>query len=228
MFGFISKLFKSSSENTKSRQSIYGGQNTIGDIQNLKITEWVGDYRDVVIGMRFFATMQLRTPLSVLEHHDELFTDFDSAPPCYITELWQGIWTPDIERSEGMPKNDSCSSDIGYVNPSEYHPFLVDFRKIVERTDFSVDDKLKLLEQLENKNKQYKDFWERLTKAYKFFPKSFFYNQFTVISGIGTSTAKSLFDAGFKTIEELQKADELELLKIKGIGKSVVRKIQEF
>ena len=59
------------------------------------------------------------------------------------------------------------------------------------------------------------------------FPDSFFYMQITDIKGIGAKTAKSLYEAGFKTIEELKKASAADILSIKGIGKSALTKIEE-
>jgi excinuclease UvrABC nuclease subunit len=51
--------------------------------------------------------------------------------------------------------------------------------------------------------------------------------QITDIKGIGAKTAKSLYETGYKTIEELKKASTTDILSVKGIGKSTITKIEE-
>jgi hypothetical protein len=42
----------------------------------------------------FGATMQLRTPSRILEHHNEFFRGSFDALPRYASELWRGLWLP--------------------------------------------------------------------------------------------------------------------------------------
>jgi len=48
------------------------------------------------------------------------------------------------------------------------------------------------------------------------------------IPGIGRVRARALYDHGFKTLEELRKADPNELLKVPGIGKEIIRSIYDY
>ncbi|MBI4432492.1 MAG: transcription termination/antitermination protein NusA [Candidatus Omnitrophica bacterium] len=48
---------------------------------------------------------------------------------------------------------------------------------------------------------------------------------FEVLEGVGPKTAQALVEAGFKTIEDLKKISEEELLAVKGIGKKTAEKI---
>lgn len=50
--------------------------------------------------------------------------------------------------------------------------------------------------------------------------------EFTKIPGIGETTAIALFEGGFQSMEELQKASITKLSKIKGIGKKTAKKIK--
>jgi tetratricopeptide (TPR) repeat protein len=52
--------------------------------------------------------------------------------------------------------------------------------------------------------------------------------EFTQIPGIGESTAITLFEGGFQSMEELQKASITKLSKVKGIGKKTAKKIKTF
>ena len=61
----------------------------------------------------------------------------------------------------------------------------------------------------------------------KQFPDSFFAGLLCELDGVGGKTAELLWDAGYLTIEAVKNAPEEELLKIKGIGKSLVNKIKK-
>ncbi len=50
--------------------------------------------------------------------------------------------------------------------------------------------------------------------------------QLTTIDGVGKAKAKILYDAGFKTIESVKKANEDEIAGIKGIGAKLAQKIK--
>jgi len=50
--------------------------------------------------------------------------------------------------------------------------------------------------------------------------------QLTTIEGVGKAKAKILYDAGFKTIESVKKANEDEIAQIKGIGEKLAQKIK--
>lgn len=50
--------------------------------------------------------------------------------------------------------------------------------------------------------------------------------QLTTIDGVGKAKAQLLYDAGFQTIGSIQKADEVEITGIKGIGEKLGKKIK--
>ena len=49
---------------------------------------------DIIEGLQFIATLQLRTPLRVLTKHGEMHKDRKSPPPSHAKELWEGLWIP--------------------------------------------------------------------------------------------------------------------------------------
>lgn len=50
-----------------------------------KSLEDLGD-EDIIDGLKFVATLQLRTPLEILEHHGEIFKENNQTPPNYAKE----------------------------------------------------------------------------------------------------------------------------------------------
>jgi hypothetical protein len=191
--------------------------------------------QELIKGMVFYATLQVRTPLSVLIHHGEGFHGPPSKVPRYGTEA-DGYWSYDLTpwRELGidideMPESESAS-DVGPVKANEYLPFLIEFRKIVESQE-SVDKKIVEIKRLGRNNRLFKHFIRKLNAFYKYksdFPNSFFYNQFTGIPGIGQKSAKSLFEAGIKTFDDLNNADDKIILGIPGIGPAALKKIKSF
>ena len=94
---------------------------------------------DVVRGLRFHATLQLRTPLSVLKHHGALHTDLESAPPRHARELWHGHWaieTKSWEELGGVAGPDlsptTVATDLGPMDDrgEAYYRFLLAIRTI--------------------------------------------------------------------------------------------------
>ncbi len=46
------------------------------------------------------------------------------------------------------------------------------------------------------------------------------------LPGVGSKSAKSLYDAGFKTTESIISADEKDLLAVPGVGVNLVKKLK--
>ena len=46
------------------------------------------------------------------------------------------------------------------------------------------------------------------------------------LPGVGSKSAKSLYDAGFKTTESIISADEKDLLAVPGVGINLVKKLK--
>lgn len=92
----------------------------------------------LIRGYRFCATLQLRTPLAVLEMHGrEIEAD---GPPPIVSTLWHGSWTPVTVswRELGLDIDEMTSgcmsSDIGYVpsDGGDYLKLLKRIREVVE------------------------------------------------------------------------------------------------
>jgi hypothetical protein len=147
---------------------------------------------DILDGVRFIATLQLRIPLRVLEHHGEIFRGPPSQAPVY-GDAGEGMWIPHLRHSVfddlGFPRQHA--SDVGNVDPDKYIPFLIAFRTIVEGND-SHDLKIKQIHDLRKHSPEFAGFWKTLKKNYHDFPHSFFYFRFTEIPGGEQDGAKAL------------------------------------
>lgn len=188
--------------------------------------------QDVLRGLRFNATLQIRTPLSVLQHHGELFEGPPGAAPRYGA-MADGFWVPEpktwaelgFDLAEG--RESTHASDVGPVSPSDYLPFLIDFRTIVESVAV-VPEKIARLNTLRSKSAAYRDLWQRLEAAYPEFPDSFFYHEFTKITGVGQKTARALYVAGFQCLSDLAAVEGAQLQRIPGVGAKTAKGIVEF
>lgn len=137
---------------------------TLGARQNKPLSDWDNN-ADIISGLEFNATMQLRTPLRVLAWHGRTHSDIDSPPPQVAKEIWEGFW---IEKTKTFhelgidmdePTDGSMASDIGYVIDSEYLPFLIAVRKIVEMPE-SIDSRIAQLRNM-RMPKEWKDYVDR-------------------------------------------------------------------
>lgn len=188
--------------------------------------------RDILKGSKFSATLYIRTDLSVLIHHGEIFNGPPSRAPKYGT-MADGIWIPLTKSWEelGIKKKNleesELATDIGPAKASYYLPFLIDFRRIVE-SECSVNDKISNVKKLCNKSISYKEIFHKLEKSYNNFPESYFYMKIAAIPGIGEKTAQNIFEHGLQTLDQVKNAKDEQLLVINGIGKGTVQKIRTY
>lgn len=188
--------------------------------------------RDVLAGYEFFPTLQVRTPMNVLEHFGEVIAGPPSRLPVYCGPE-HGCWIPkprtfretgiDLpELSEG-----TAASDVGPVKPSDYVPFLKRFRQIAE-ADEPVNARIEKLKGLSVESPLFEAFWQTLCRNYPDFPESFFYSTFTRIPGVGQRTAKLLFDSGYVDFDAIRSASDEELASLPGVGSALIKKIRTF
>lgn len=199
---------------------------------NSNLAEKWGNYQSVISGLEFHATMQLRTPLRVLSRHGEIHSDINSEPPIIATEMWEGVWVPKTKSFKELgidakewPESTS-SSDIGYIKPSEYLPFLIAIREIVE-LDESIDSRIsKLYERRENLPN-----WRVLAGVFggtDYFIKEFFPLFIETIPNINSSSVDELSKSGIDTPNKLEAISDEALLAINGIGKAKLKTIRDY
>ena len=94
-------------------------------------------------------------------------------------------------------------------------------------SDLTIEEKLyQVNDVMSQSSTGYKKIYKILVTEHGF-PDSFFTNLLCELDGVGGKTAELLWDAGYLSVEAVKNAPEEELLKIKGIGKSLVNKIKK-
>lgn len=182
---------------------------------------------DILDGVQFSVTLQVRTPLAILQHHGEIFRGLPSRAPVYGTGA-DGIWIPhliDEDTYDVLRQGQTHASDVGSVEAGRYLPFLKAFRRIVE-SGLPHEEQLQLLSSIPTASADFRKFWNQLEINYPDFPHSFFYMALTELPGVGRVTAKRLYEAGFVTPSQVLAASDAELAAIPKIGLSLIGKMR--
>lgn len=184
---------------------------------------------DVMVGYDFHATHQLRIPLRVLGRHGEAHRDMHGLAPTIAMAPFEGNWLPVTRtfRELGIDMDEwpewNIASDIGPILSSEYLPFLLAVRSIVEGPGTPTGRRDQLINELE------RQIWDNMrarsggsnTVADRFFPPFI-----SMISGLSSHTVSSLKAMGLTTPRTLRQATDADLLSIKGVGPAKLRKIR--
>lgn len=182
---------------------------------------------DILEGVHFVATLHVTTPYAVLIHHGEAFAGPPSKAPQYGNQA-QGIWIAKTKlwRSLGIDAPEMPhATDIGPRHPSSYLPFLLNFRQIFEGND-SDEAKIEKFRLLAARTEDYASIWQRLEKVYQDFPRNLFYSSFLDLPGVGRTTARNLYEAGFRSVEQIQSIERSRLQMVRGIGPRLAAKMQ--
>lgn len=197
---------------------------TVGDMQMRPVSDWGHD--DIITGVMFSATLQLRTPLRIIQRHQEIFTGL-GVPPAIADEAWHGLWLPMTKSTfDFLHTGATVSSDIGPIprDGGAYLKFLLTIRSIVERHDTASQRR-------ENLNQVLVDAkWEafvtklggRTAIINGFFPRFV-----STLPGLQGATVDELIQAGLKTPAAIAAAPDERLLTIKGIGQNKLKKLRK-
>ena len=200
------------------------------------------DDSDLISGWRYSATLQLRTPLAYLKRHDE-FSPGPQEPPMVGPAEGHlpdgtgfnpyGIWLPVIDYSILPPSSLATRATgwglvrIGSEEERNLISFLKSFRYIVETAE-GLDQMLSELKELSTSTSGNRHWWARCSEGAQLWPDSYFIGQLWIQlpKGVGLSMAEKLYQAGFRTVEEVQAASDGELMAIPGLGKGLLAKIK--
>ena len=185
--------------------------------------ELFNDNDDILEGVQFIATLHVSTPYAVLVHHDEVFSGPTSKAPTYGDQS-QGIWIPKLKGDFSAFPESEHATDIGPRLPKTYLPFLLDFREIFESKDTD-EIKIEKLLLLASSREDYSSIWKKLETVYQDFPLYFFYKSFLDLHGVGRTTSRNLYEAGFRSVKQIQNTEPSVLLKVAGVGPGLVKKM---
>lgn len=202
---------------------------TVGDLQSIPMSEW-GANDDIYNGLRFIATMQLRTPLRILAWHGKIHTDKNSAPPQIVTEMWEGLWITNVKtfREIGIDMDEpdsTMASGIGYVNPVEYLPFLVAVREIVEMPD-SIENRIEKL-----RDKPLLGVWRDYVDRHGGIEKiiDYFFPLFIeTIPQASAAVVSELLRLKLDTPNLIANTPDAPLLGIKGLGQAKLKVLRDY
>lgn len=185
---------------------------------------------DVSKGWRFSATMQLRTPLRILEMHGAVRLFSEGDPPQVAPH--EGAWTPALnsfhEMGIDLPElqmDRQMASDIGPipVDGGEYLKFLKEVRAIVERPVETADLQVMLRAELG------KDEWSEIVNRLggtERVESSFFTPFIEAIPKLTDAIVDELFSLDLVTPAKLAAASDHLLLAIKGVGPAKLQSIR--
>lgn len=235
IFNFIFRLLNGSISSKPSRSSKPSKQ------QNMRsLNELVSANGDVIEGMIFHPTLQLRTPLSVLKKSGEVHKG-KGKPPIYCEEK-HGIWLPKLSSDFDLfDVGATSASDAGPVDEKQYLEYAIGLLTIFDSTA-SIYDKMDLAICYSNKSKNLKIIEKKICSYYsetdirnvmiRFIPKedSLRYcfqktGYLYLIKSINTKVISALESEQIFTIEQLLPLSESDFLKIKGIGKVTASKL---
>jgi hypothetical protein len=182
------------------------------------------EHSDVIAGMRFCATIQLRTPARVLRRHGEVHSDLNQPLPAIAQDLWEGIWTQKTRTYKELGFDvpdflETCTmaSEIGPIpyDGGDYLPFLLAVRGVVEAHE-RIEERITKLRTLLLQPE-----YEKFTGAHwgadriidRFFPR--FIDSIPKLNSISVSELERL---GLNTPNRIAAASDAELLAIPGIG----------
>ena len=204
---------------------------TIEESQNNKIETWK-ENQDLINGLEFCATMQIRTPLRVLLRHGEVHTDKNTEPPKIAMEMWEGIWVTKIKTWRELGFNvdefspSTTASDIGLVKASEYLPFLIAIRSAIETPYQDIAEVTNRIIEVA-KNPQFSSFVAGHGGVDGLINKVA-PNVISCMQGISTPIKQSLAGAGLDTIAKIDATTDAELLKLNGMGNAGLVKLRKY
>lgn len=214
---------------------VFGGandnRNATTTSLNIQPKALVVNSSNLIKSMEFSATMQLRTPLRVLKRHAEIHSDASTEPPKIAKELWEGVWVPQVKtwREMGVDINEisesSMASNIGQIKASEYLPFLISVRELVEL--FETTDKR--IEKL--RNKEMSGNWKSFVSQHGGIEKiidEFFPRFIDTIPKATSTIIDGLAKLGIVTAYGIESATDETLMGISGLGAAKLQSIRDY
>lgn len=190
---------------------------------------------DIIAGMCFVATMQLRTPLRILKRHGQILPLGSDLPDDF--EQWMGIWFPKTKTFEELtggrikdklePEYEAAhASTIGPVQPSEYLPFLIAIREVVEDQSLSAIQRRVEIEAVCGR-REFNEFAERHGGADEIF--DYLYPTIlSVIPGLTASLQEVLTEMGIRSVGAIRRSSDKTLSSLKGLGPAKIARIRAF
>ena len=185
---------------------------------------------DLISGYKYFATMQLRTPLAALLF-DGTFSDAMTKPANPHNDA-HGIWVIQVKtwRDLGIDMDEiseiKMASDIGYVDHAKYLRFLISVRMIAEDNDRTIDERIAAIKSI-LKDGEFSTFARKLGSQSAIINK-LFVRIISTMPCVNTKVTESLWKARKRTVAAICAMSESSLLALDGIGPKSFAAIRAF
>lgn len=183
---------------------------------------------DIIEGWRYCATLQLRTPLAVLEHHGKVVPASPGGPPSLTGEMWHGIWLPELgPEFDLLSAGATMSSDVGPIpaDGGDYLPFLKSVRAISEGDGTAAGMEAALRALVKDTGPQgtpYSRFAKAGELVDRVLPRTV--HRLPVPANVRAR----LLEARLDTLGKVAAADDKRLRAIKGLGPKALASIRAF
>lgn len=183
---------------------------------------------DLITGWRYSATIQMRTPLRVLQKHGQKVGTSQGQP--IEPETQHGIWVPVLNTfgSLGVDLPElgwTMASEVGYIpaDGGQYLQFLIAVRAVVEAPG-TVPERLAQLRG-ELAKAEWSEFIAKLDGREAIYAR-FFPPFLETIPGLQADTVAALWSAELTSPRTLAGASDARLRSIKGIGPAKLKAIR--
>ncbi|MES2262090.1 MAG: hypothetical protein V4724_26515 [Pseudomonadota bacterium] len=182
--------------------------------------------QDIIGGLKFVATMQLRIPLRVLSRHGEVHSDSRRKPPTIAQSPHEGIWIPLLHGQNEF--YGTMASTIGPITSDggEFLQFLLAVRRIVEQVA-PINERVAEL-RAELTRPHWQEFTHKLEGAQGSIVLQFFPFTVNTIPGLPATAKEALAAAGLDTVAKIAATPDADLLKLKGVGQAKVVAIRKW
>lgn len=182
---------------------------------------------DIVKGWRYHATLQLRTPLYVLNQHDRVVPSILSDPPAITSVMWHGTWLPELDdRFAILNQGSTTSSDVGSIpaDGGDYLPFLKAVRAITEGA-LGIEDKEAALREVARDRGPHGAHYSRFITADDLVDRAL--PRVVHLLPVPSNVRAGLLEAGLDTLAKVGRLSDGELRAVKGLGPKALEAIRE-
>lgn len=185
---------------------------------------------EIVAGWEYSATLQLRTPLAILRQHNRFVPLSAGAPPQLSKEMWHGIWVVkvvDDDLSQLLSQGRTMASEVGPVpsDGGDYLAFLIGVREISEGPVSPADKEIALRALVRSNGpggSPYSKYHTGDDLVDRVVPRSI------TLLPLPKTMEPRLLEAGVRTLGDVARATDEDLLMIKGLGAKSVMAIRAF
>ncbi|KDN27544.1 hypothetical protein VFDL14_19920 [Vibrio fortis] len=203
-------------------------------------------FGDVVDGLQFSPTFQIRTPCKILRANG-MHVANEAQIPDYLREQQHGIWLPKVKQKYSLDDdNDVGASDASGSNRDDYITFVCSIKDIYSE-NISIFERVKLIDTFKADHPELLYVEDKLLAYYNNYDSIIDILMFNVdfsfedlanfhyrdegylrpILGINSRVEKSLISLGYKVVEDVTHLTKDQLMELDGVGNKSAEKILE-